>query len=149
MSSPIWWLGEPSWSIAHVLNLTGMPSALMTFMSVGHPEGKPGCVSDTHRGGNIISLLSQSLHYQIQLKRKLAKQSVDLKDSNVTNRTTPMTYLFLYFLQLVALLSYVVQQLHGLIVLSWDLDACLLQASLQALQTHACKHKVQSTQSLV
>lgn len=46
------------------------------------------------------------------------------------------TYLLFNFLQLVALFADVVQQLHGLVILSGDLHSCLLQASLQALQTH-------------
>lgn len=43
------------------------------------------------------------------------------------------TYLLFNFLQLVALFADVVQQLHGLVILSGDLHSCLLQASLQAL----------------
>lgn len=43
------------------------------------------------------------------------------------------TYLLFNFLQFVALFADVVQQLHGLVILSGDLHSCLLQASLQAL----------------
>jgi len=46
------------------------------------------------------------------------------------------TDLLLDLLQLVALLPDVVQQLQGLVVLSGDLHAGLLQAPLQALQTN-------------
>lgn len=56
-------------------------------------------------------------------------------------RIVPMrrfTYLLFNFLQLAALFADVVQQLQGLVILSGDLHTCLLQASLQALQTHMC-----------
>ena len=45
-------------------------------------------------------------------------------------------YLLFNFLQLIALLSDVMQQLQGLVILSGDLHTCLFQASFQALQTH-------------
>lgn len=49
------------------------------------------------------------------------------------------TYLLFNFLQLVALLTDVMQQLHSLVVFSGDLHTSLLEASLQALQAHMSK----------
>lgn len=62
--------------------------------------------------------------------------SVKERDNNNNNNST---YLFFNFLQLVALLTDVMQQLHSFVIFSGHLHTSFLKASLQALWAHMSK----------
>lgn len=141
-------------SLQHICTLQGCESAWVTFMSDKYRAVLRGKTLHVQHGGKppwgLISPSSGLMEPErnksvVRLTNVPTCGEEETKLTNGDERETDgaheaSTYLLFNFLQLVALFADVVQQLHGLVILSGDLHSCLLQASLQALHTQTHTH---------